>query len=76
MTNVTLSIDEEDLKAARITALQNGTSLNAVVRDFIKSYIGQAQRNKELADSILQTMSESEYVGASRKVSRDELYER
>ena len=76
MTNVTLSIDEEDLKAARITALQNGTSLNAVVRDFIKNYIGQAQRNNELADSILQTMSESDYSGASRKVSRDELYER
>ena len=76
MTNVTLSIDEEDLKAARITALQNGTSLNAVVRDFIKSYIGQVQRNQELADSILQTMNESSYVGSTRKVSRDELYER
>ena len=76
MTNVTLSIDEEDLKAARITALQNGTSLNAVVRDFIKSYIGQVQRNQELADSIMQTMNESVYVGSSRKVSRDELYER
>lgn len=74
--NVTLSIDEEDLKAARITALQNGTSLNAVVRDFIKSYIGQAQRNQKLADSILHTMNESVYVGPSHKVSRDELYER
>ena len=76
MTNVTLSIEEEDLKAARITALQNGTSLNAVVREFIKSYIGQVQRNQEIADNILRTMSNSEYAGESRKISRDELYER
>ena len=43
MTNVTLSIDEEDLKQARVLALQQGSSLNAVIREFLKSYIGRTK---------------------------------
>jgi len=36
MANVTLSIDEENLKRARIHAIEQGTSLNAVIRSFVK----------------------------------------
>ena len=43
MVNVTLSVDEEDLKRARVLALEQGTSLNAVIRDFIKDYIGRTK---------------------------------
>ncbi|MEZ5536186.1 MAG: DUF6364 family protein [Thiolinea sp.] len=76
MTNLTLSIEEEDLRKARITALQQGTSLNAVIREFIKDYINRKQQNEQLADKILQTMQSSGYLGEDRKYSRDELYER
>lgn len=76
MTNLTLSIEEEDLRQARITALQQGTSLNAVVRDFIKEYIDRKQHYQQLTDKILQGMDASGYVGEDNKCSRDELYER
>jgi predicted HicB family RNase H-like nuclease len=36
MTNLTLSINEKVLKKARIQALEQGTSLNALVREFFK----------------------------------------
>lgn len=40
MTEVTLKIDDEVLKRARIRALERGTSVNAVVRDYLASYAG------------------------------------
>lgn len=76
MTNLTLSIEEEDLRKARITALEQGTSLNAVIREFIKEYIDRKQHYQQVTDKILQTMESSDYVGADEKCSRDELYER
>lgn len=36
MANLTLKIDEEMLRRARIRALEHGTSVNAVVREFIE----------------------------------------
>lgn len=38
MTNLTLSLDEEGVKRARIRAIGEGTSLNAKVREFLAGY--------------------------------------
>lgn len=76
MTNVTLSIDEEDLKQARILALQQGSSLNAVIREFLKSYIGRTKRYQQVTERILQQAERSRFNSDGRKWTRDELYER
>jgi plasmid stability protein len=34
MTNLTITVDDEVLKRARIKALEQGTSVNAVLREF------------------------------------------
>jgi hypothetical protein len=39
MTNITLSVDQEVLKQACILALQQGTYVNAVIRDFLKTIL-------------------------------------
>ena len=38
MANLTLAIDEELLRRARVRAAEQGTSVNAVVRDLIEGY--------------------------------------
>lgn len=38
MTNLTLSLDEELVKRARIRAIGEGTSLSAKVREFLAAY--------------------------------------
>jgi hypothetical protein len=76
MTNVTLSIDEEDLRQARILALQQGSSLNAVIREFLKSYIGRTQRYQQVTERIIQQAESSEYHSEGKKWTRDELHER
>lgn len=40
MANVTISIDEETLRRARIRALERGTSLNALVREYLERLVG------------------------------------
>lgn len=76
MTNVTLSIDEEDLKQARIQALQQGTSLNAVIREFLKTYIGRNQHFQQVTGDILKQADASTFKGSGQKVTRQALYER
>jgi len=76
MSNVTLSIEEDDLKQARIKALQEGTSLNAVMRDFIKQYINRDQHYQQLTERLLKHMDETNLVQGGRDWTREDLYER
>jgi hypothetical protein len=76
MTNVTLSIDEEDLKQARVLALQQGSSLNAVIRHFVKSYIDDSKRYQQVTERIMQQAEDSQYYSEGKKWTREELYER
>ena len=76
MTNVTLSIEEEDLKLARVIALQEGSSLNAVIREFVKAYIANNSHYQEATQRILQQANGSRFNSNGRNWTRDELYER
>jgi plasmid stability protein len=38
--NLTITVDDELLRRARIRALSQGTSVNAVLREFLESYAG------------------------------------
>ena len=76
MTNVTLSIDEKDLKQARILALQQGTSVNAVIRAYLRNYIRQSNQYQQVTERILQQSDQSQFSSGGRKWTRDELHER
>ncbi len=41
MSNLTLVIDDELLRDARVKALQDGTSVNQICRDAIEQYVGR-----------------------------------
>ncbi|MGF1545706.1 MAG: hypothetical protein ACFCUG_00100 [Thiotrichales bacterium] len=76
MTNFTITIDEEDLKQARIAAIQQGTSLNAIVRSFIREFINRNQRYQQTTERILKKAEASTFSSDGRKWTREELYER
>jgi plasmid stability protein len=44
VANLTLTIDEDTLRRARIRALEEGTSVNALVRAFLERYADAQQR--------------------------------
>lgn len=53
MTNLTVKVDEETLKRARIRALEQGTSVNALIRAFTEDYTGERKQRREAADDFL-----------------------
>jgi hypothetical protein len=74
---LTLVIDDDLLRRARVKALEEGTSVNAVVRAQIEAYA--SDRGPEIAlRSFLDgaKRSKASSGGSGRSWSRDELHDR
>jgi len=77
MANLTITVDDVLLKRARIKALEDGTSVNALLREYLEGYIG-AQRTQRALTGFAEL---AERIDASsgptgRTWSRDDLHER
>ena len=74
MANLTLAIDDALLRRARIRALEQGTSVNAVVRDLLAAYADDravAGRRRIVA---LARTSAAGNAGRGRAWTRDDIY--
>lgn len=76
MGNLTITVDEESLKKARIRALEEGTSVNALLRDFLKSYAGVRREQKKAVQEILTISDRAQSRRGDRTWTRDEIHER
>jgi Family of unknown function (DUF6364) len=77
MANLTLSIDDELLKRARIRALERDTSVNSLVRSYLEDLAAGASPQSGIAAFL--ALAESTHAGSGpggRSWTRDELYER
>ena len=77
MANLTLTIDESTLRRARIRALEAGTSVNALVRDYLARYAGTSQSAAASRAFLALTENlEASSGPGGRTWTRDELYDR
>ncbi len=76
MANLTITTDDEVLKKARMRALQEGTSVNAVLREFMESYAGLAHQRSLAIEELLSLSRRTQARRGQRQWSRDELHER
>ena len=53
MANLTIAIEDDILKKARLKAVDDGTSVNAVVREFLRDYTGAASARLESAKRLI-----------------------
>jgi plasmid stability protein len=77
MTNLTLTVDDDVLRMARIRALELGTSVNALVREYLKQLAGGSTAAEGVAEFFAATKGAG--AGSSsegRTWTRDELYDR
>ena len=79
MANLTISVDEEVLKRARIRALEENTSVNAVLGDYLKTYA----RLDDLRRQRLNALYRVHQIARRHPIdlgdqpwSRDDLYDR
>lgn len=91
MSNLTISVDDELIKRARVRAIQQGTSLSAKVRDFLQHYVNESEEMLKqqrddatarlmaaIATATTQTQVDTAAAApdaGQRKTLRDELYE-
>ena len=76
VANLTLAIDDELLRRARIRALESGTSVNAAVRDFLVTYTGTPQQEATLRTLIaLADDASATSKGGRRSWTREDIYE-
>ncbi len=76
MANLTLAVDDQLLRRARLRALEQGTSVNALLRDYLETFAG-AKKARQLAISeLLDMSSQAESRRGGRQWTRDELHER
>ncbi len=74
--NLTLAIEEHLLLAARKVALDKGTSVNQLVRDYLAALVEEPNRRR-LARARLMRVFETGLVEVGEITwTRDELYER
>lgn len=75
MANLTITIDDDLLKRARIRALEHGTSVNAIVREQLERYAGSAA-SARAAEAFLSIARErpGSSGGSGRSWTREELY--
>jgi plasmid stability protein len=80
MKNITLKIDDETYRKARIRAVNEGTSVSAMVRDFLMRQAGQEDERETRRITALDELYRiAEERGQARNeplkpLTRDEIY--
>jgi plasmid stability protein len=77
MANLTLTIDDEVLRRARIRALEQGTSVNALVREHLERYARDEHRRAALRELVeLSKVTAGSSGAEGRTWTRDDLHDR
>lgn len=76
MSSLTLTIDEELLRRARIRALEQGTSVNALFREWLENY-ADPDRQRRATEEIIAIAERSQASSGpgGRTWTRDDAYE-
>ena len=74
--NLTVVVDDDILKRARIRAIEENTSVNAVVREYLTAYAGADRYRAEACERLLALSRSSKSARGGATWTRDELHER
>jgi hypothetical protein len=80
MANLTITLDDVVLRRARLKALENGTSVNRVLAEFLEQYVGGHEANLAARRAfVAQARSLAGRFGSGsggRTWTREELHDR
>jgi hypothetical protein len=76
VANLTIKIDDDLLRRARIKALQEGTSVNRVVADYLRRFADQTTRTEAWRAFVDSARASTSRSPSGRDWSRDDIYRR
>ena len=74
--NLTITVDKEVLKRARVRALEQETSVNAVLREYLVSYAGAASSKRQVVNRLMRLSREASSGRGDSAWTRDDLHGR
>ena len=72
--NVTLAMPEKLVADMKVAAFQQGTSMNAVIRNLCEEYVGKARAKDEAREALLKLIDETDGQMGSGRFDREETY--
>lgn len=76
MANLTITVDEETLKKARMNALAQNTSVNRILREYLESYAGVHPTQEAAVRRIIALSRKAESRRGDQPWNRNEIHER
>jgi hypothetical protein len=77
MANLTVTVNDHVLRRARVRAIESGTSVNALVSEYLERYAGMGATAQALAEFLdIAERSHASSGPAGRTWTRDDLYDR
>jgi plasmid stability protein len=76
MANLTLSIDDQLLKKARKVALEHDSSVNKMVRDYLRRVVSEQEGSEDPVSDLMAYFERTSVPVSPMRFSRDELHER
>jgi hypothetical protein len=74
MANLTIAVDEQLLKRARLRALREGTSVNRLLRERLLSYVEDDRRRRKAIRDLLRLSRAARSGSGGRKLRREDIY--
>ncbi|MEW5967369.1 MAG: DUF6364 family protein [Pseudomonadota bacterium] len=76
MKNITLSVDDETYRQARIQAAQQGTTVSALVRDYLNALSRRGAMEPDRTSALFETLDRAGSYQATSRMSREEAHAR
>ncbi len=76
MANLTITVDEEVLRQARIRALAQGKSVNAILGDYLKSYADLRAAQEDATRTLIRLSRRSKVTGSKTNTAGGRFWER
>lgn len=74
--NLTITVEDEVLERARFRALEDNTSVNSILREYLESYAGVAARRRDALEHLICLSRTTEGARGQANWTSDELHER
>ena len=76
MRNITVAVDDETYRRARVAAAERDTSVSALVKGFLEQLASHETESERLKRKEREIRSQISAFSASDRLSRDELHRR
>jgi len=76
MKNITLSVDEETYRLARIAAAERNTTVSALVRDYLRAVTRPARCAPDAAQALFAALDRAQGFSAADRLTREQAHDR